>query len=272
MAALDAIGQGRDTTLERARQLEFIKTEHGQGQQHEHQGAEAQCPRILQGCAQHQTGQAGGDAQQRISQCHAQRIGERQVEGMQTAEFLAANDDAGQYRNHRQDAGRQRQQQPEAEETDHDQPQFAVLQQRGDAFILVDRHRLCAGRSRLLYCRNLRVAVGIDRKIATYRRVAQAAGTAALIGQAYIERETATLAEPNQGGREVVIDLRQAEGRVLLGHAFRQFDAGQFDAGRQDLELKTLLVQIMPGGNLKIGAQGAAVLRRQFDLECLLRR
>jgi hypothetical protein len=72
-----------NAALQRGRQLQLVEAEHRQRQHDEDQGEAAEHPGVLQRSRQQRAGQAGGDADQRVGDGHAQHIGQRQHKGAQ---------------------------------------------------------------------------------------------------------------------------------------------------------------------------------------------
>ena len=133
MPPFHAIARLGETALQKAGQLQFVKAEHGKGQQHEDGGSRAQGPGVLQGIGNQGAGQPRRHTGHGVGEGHPQYIGHRQEKTLALGDARTlAHDDAGEDGDHRKNAGRQRKQEAETEETDHDQPVIATLEQRGD--------------------------------------------------------------------------------------------------------------------------------------------
>ncbi len=135
-AALLLVADVGDLRLPRARQLQFVETEHAERKQHE-QGREApQDPRFLECGLQVRAGETRDDAGDREDDARREHVDDRQHERAPRRDVLAgARDDAGQDRDHREHARREREQQSEAEEAQQREPAVARQVRRERLFL-----------------------------------------------------------------------------------------------------------------------------------------
>lgn len=235
--------------LQCGRQLQGIEAEHRQRQRDKQHRQTDQDIRMLQRRLELQSGGGHHQAQQGVGERHALYVNHRQRQNAAAALWpVAAEDDAGDQRVHRQHA---------RGEGDADADQQRPQRRERQAGRCGGRFSRCRGRER----RGCGGADGIQRNDPGFRRVAEAGLGAALIGdaEAGVGRR---LLQRHLQIKLLLEDSDFAEELVLVAQTFRQGKGAERRLLRHQFDL--LAIQVVAGADLPVQRYLAALL---FEIE-----